>query len=79
MRKLLLAATPFLSLVAAAPAFSQGAQTPKAPNATPPSGTATSTTAPAGTASKPNAAPPSGTVPSATTSDKPASNATKPD
>lgn len=39
MRKLILAAIPILSLAAAAPAFSQGLQTPSAPNATPPAGT----------------------------------------
>lgn len=39
MRKLILAAIPILSLAAAAPVFSQGLQTPSAPNATPPAGT----------------------------------------
>lgn len=39
MRKLILAAVPILSLLAAEPAFSQGLQTPGAPNATPPAGT----------------------------------------
>ena len=46
MRKLLLAAAPFMSLAVAAPAFSQGAQTPTAPNATPPSGTVQTPSAP---------------------------------
>lgn len=39
MRKLILAAIPILSLAVAAPVFSQGLQTPSAPNATPPAGT----------------------------------------
>ncbi len=39
MRKLILAAIPILSLLAAEPAFPQGLQTPGAPNATPPAGT----------------------------------------
>lgn len=39
MRKLLLGAIPALSLAFMTPAFSQGIQTPSAPNATPPTGT----------------------------------------
>jgi len=79
MRKLLSVALPLLSLLVAVPAFSQGTQTPNAPNATPPSGTATNTTSTNGTAPKPNATTSGDTVPNATTSDKPAPNATKPD
>ena len=39
MRKLILIAVSILPLAATEPAFSQGLQTPGAPNATPPAGT----------------------------------------
>lgn len=43
MRKLLLLSVPFLMLAVAAPASSQGVQTPGAANATPPAGTGSQT------------------------------------
>ena len=40
MHKLLLSAVAILPLIATAPVFAQGVQTPSAPNANPPAGTA---------------------------------------
>jgi len=82
MRRLLLVTVPLLSLLVAMPGFCQGVQTPEAPNATPPAGTASTAT----TSDKPtsNATPPGGAAPNVTSPNTGSPggavpNATKPD